>query len=81
MLSISLYRTPNCGVNLGSVLLHAGQDVAMEVEGNPDARMAEAFLRHLGVDANNDPIGRTLGSVRTVSGRAALLDAPACVAK
>src|SRR5208282_922971 len=47
--SVSLYRSPNCGVNLGrGVLLHAGQDLAIEVEGNPDARMAEALLRHLG---------------------------------
>jgi hypothetical protein len=43
-----VYRSADRGVNLGrSVLLHAGQDVAVEVERYSDARMAQALLRHL----------------------------------
>ena len=38
---IFVYRGPDRGVNLGrGVLLHAGQNVAVEVEGDADARMA-----------------------------------------
>jgi hypothetical protein len=52
MPSISVYRGPDRGVNLGcGVLLDSGQNVAVKIKGDPNARMSEAILRHLGVNA------------------------------
>jgi hypothetical protein len=57
--SISLYRGPDRGVNLGRrVLLHAAQDVAIEVEGDADARMAEPLLRYLRMNAAGEQMRR-----------------------
>jgi hypothetical protein len=51
-ISGSVYCGADGGVNLRRrVVLHAGKDVAIEVERYPDARMTKAFLRHLGVNA------------------------------
>ena len=40
-----------CRVNLGDVLLHPRQDVAVEVEGYPDLGMPEPFAGNLHMDA------------------------------
>jgi hypothetical protein len=51
-ISGSVYCGADGGVNLRRrVVLHAGKDVAIEVERYPDARMTKAFLRRLGVNA------------------------------
>jgi len=56
---ISVYRGPDRGVNLGRrVLLHAGQDVAVEIERDPNARMPEALLRDLWVNAAGEQMRR-----------------------
>jgi hypothetical protein len=54
-----VYRGADRRVNLGrSVLLHAGQDVTVEVEGDPYACMAEALLRHLWMNATREKLRR-----------------------
>jgi hypothetical protein len=55
----AVYSGPDRGVNLGrGIVLHAGQDMAVEVERDPNARMAKAFLRHLGVDPIRQKVRR-----------------------
>ncbi len=53
-----VYSGPDHGVNLRRRVLHSGQDMAVEVERNPDARMAEAFLSHLGMNAAGEKMRR-----------------------
>jgi hypothetical protein len=36
---------------LGGVLLHSGNDVAVQVQGDPDSAMPKALAGNLGVDA------------------------------
>ncbi len=59
MPSEAVYRGPDRGVNLGCrVFLHTGKDAAIEAQGDADARMAEALLRHLRMNASGEKLRR-----------------------
>ena len=52
-------RRPQRGVDAaGRLLLHARQDVGVDIEGGPDLRMPEPFANDLGVDALFQEQGR-----------------------
>ena len=52
VLGTPLYGSLQCRVNaLGSVSLHAGKDVAIQVQRYPDLGMPQPLTRDLGMDA------------------------------
>ena len=64
------YRATQRAVNLfGCVRLHAGHDVAVEVEGNPDRRMPKASAGDLRVNAAGEELGGCAAGYGTDAGQ------------